>query len=84
MVVNSRRLSKYILSAPNLAKIAERADPAMREEFYMISMQYGKVLNENTYHIQDQSLPKIGEMRKILKQQQDRLFWFQTKFFHIQ
>ena len=60
---------KYIVSSPNLAKISELADPVMREEFYIISMQYGKVLNENTYEIQQQSLAKIGEMRKILKQQ---------------
>ena len=41
----------------------------MREEFYTISMQDGKMPNENTYHIQPQCSAKIGEMSKILKQQ---------------
>ena len=40
----------------------------MREEFYIISMQYGKMPNENTYHIQDQCSAQIGEMSQILKQ----------------
>ena len=40
--------------------------------------------NENTYHIQGQCSAKIGEMSQIRKQQLDKLFRFQTKFFHIQ
>ena len=40
--------------------------------------------NENTYHIQGQCSARIGEMSPILKMQENKLFWFQTKFFHIQ
>ena len=41
----------------------------MHEEFYIISMYYGKMPNGNTYHIQDQCSAKIGEMSQILKKQ---------------
>ena len=41
----------------------------MHEEFYIISMYYAKMPNENTYHIQGQCSATIGEMSQILKQQ---------------
>ena len=41
----------------------------MDEEFYIISMKYGKMPKEKTYHIQGQCSAKIGEMSQILKQQ---------------